>query len=176
MNISKDEAPYEAFDLIHLSQLLIDGNLKLNKELGCLMFCVADIVFSLNKTYNTMSVSHDWHSISYKYTKWYNTPIHCCGNLYFRSNVSGCILATNCARFTPGFFYYPTKLQRTAWGLSIWRWWIGAQFSLYSISQEICTRFCCALLCCGYAIVHNELTWSIYPYSSELLCWHWGNR
>ena len=27
---------------------------------------------------------------------------------------------------------------------------------IYSISQEICTRFCCALLCCGYAIVHNE--------------------
>ena len=41
----------------------------------------------------------------------------------------------------------------------------------YSISQEICTRFCCALLCCGYAIVHNEFTWSIYPYSSGLLCW-----
>ena len=47
---------------------------------------------------------------------------------------------------------------------------------IYSISQEICTRFCCALLCCGYAIVHNEFTWSIYPYSSGLLCWHWGNR
>ena len=46
----------------------------------------------------------------------------------------------------------------------------------YSISQEICTRFCCALFCCGYAIVHNEFTWSIYPYSSGLLCWHWGNR
>ena len=45
-----------------------------------------------------------------------------------------------------------------------------------SISQEICTRFCCALLCCGYAIVHNEFTWSIYQYSSGLLCWHWGNR
>ena len=29
---------------------------------------------------------------------------------------------------------------------------------LYSISQEICTRVCCALLCCGYAIVHNEFT------------------
>ena len=27
---------------------------------------------------------------------------------------------------------------------------------IYSISQEICTRFCCALLCCGYAIVHND--------------------
>ena len=40
----------------------------------------------------------------------------------------------------------------------------------YSISQEICTRFCCALLCSGYAIVHNEFTWSIYPYSSGLLC------
>ena len=39
----------------------------------------------------------------------------------------------------------------------------------YSISQEICTWFCCALLCCGYAIVHNEFTWSIYPYSSGLL-------
>ena len=46
----------------------------------------------------------------------------------------------------------------------------------YSISQEICTRFCCALLCCGYAVVHNEFTWSIYPYSPGLLCWHWGNR
>ena len=46
----------------------------------------------------------------------------------------------------------------------------------YSISQEISTRFCCALLCCGYAIVHNEFTWSIYPYSSGLLCWQWGNR
>ena len=34
----------------------------------------------------------------------------------------------------------------------------------------------CALLCCGYAIVHNEFTWSIYPYSPGLLCWHWGNR
>ena len=48
--------------------------------------------------------------------------------------------------------------------------------SVYSISKEICTRFCCALLCCGYTIVHNEFTWSIYPYSSGLLCWHWGNR
>ena len=48
--------------------------------------------------------------------------------------------------------------------------------STYSISQEICTRFCCALLCNGYAIVHNEFTCSIYPYSSGLLCWHWGNR
>ena len=47
---------------------------------------------------------------------------------------------------------------------------------MYSISQEICTRFCCALLYCGYAIVHNEFTWSIHPYSSGLLCWHWGNR
>ena len=49
-------------------------------------------------------------------------------------------------------------------------------YAIYSISQEICTRFCCALLCCGYAIVHNEFTWSIYPYSSGMLCWHWGNR
>ena len=48
--------------------------------------------------------------------------------------------------------------------------------SSYSISQEISTRFSCALLCCGYAIVHNEFTSSIYPYSSGLLCWHWGNR
>ena len=30
--------------------------------------------------------------------------------------------------------------------------------------------------CCGYAIVHNEFTWSIFPYSTGLLCWHWGNR
>ena len=53
---------------------------------------------------------------------------------------------------------------------------ITALLDHYSISQEICTRFCCALFCCGYAIVHNEFTGSIYPYSSGLLCWHWGNR
>ena len=46
---------------------------------------------------------------------------------------------------------------------------------IYSISQKICTRFCCASLCCGYAIVHIEFTWSINPYSSGLLCWHLGN-
>ena len=35
----------------------------------------------------------------------------------------------------------------------------GGYFTqLYSISQEICTRFCCALLCCVYAIVHNEIS------------------
>ena len=35
---------------------------------------------------------------------------------------------------------------------------LGIILSGYSISQEICTRFCYALLCCGYAIVHNEFT------------------
>ena len=47
---------------------------------------------------------------------------------------------------------------------------------MYSISQEIRKRVCWALRCCGYAIVHNEFTWSIHPYSSGLLCWHLGNR
>ena len=44
--------------------------------------------------------------------------------------------------------------------------WLLQPSTWYSISQEICTRSCCALLWCGYAIVHNEFTWSIYPYSS----------
>ena len=69
-------------------------------------------------------------------------------------------------------------------GYTVCCWWCyswcftdwNSHKAWYSISQEICTRFCCALLCCGYAIVHNEFTWSIYPYSSGLLCWHWGNR
>ena len=63
--------------------------------------------------------------------------------------------------------------------IMLWAVWLDKLLwfrMAYSISQEICTRFCCALLCCGYAIVHNEFTWSIYPYSSGLLCWHWGNR
>ena len=59
--------------------------------------------------------------------------------------------------------------------LLLFSWTKRIDDCMYSISQEICTRFCCALLCCGYAIVHNEFTWSIYPYSSGLLCWHWGN-
>ena len=52
---------------------------------------------------------------------------------------------------------------------------LGSLCRHYGISQEICTRFCYALFCCGYGIVQNEFTWSIYPYSSVLLCWHWGN-
>ena len=60
------------------------------------------------------------------------------------------------------------------WLMLMWRHQAPGQ-QQYSISQEMCTRFCCALLCCGYAIVHNEFTWSIYPYSSGLLCWHCGN-
>ena len=47
---------------------------------------------------------------------------------------------------------------------------------MYSISQKICTRFCCALLWCGYVIIYNEFTWCIYPYSPGLLCWPLGNR
>ena len=66
-------------------------------------------------------------------------------------------------------------LQRVNTVRNVWPHRVAAKEE-YSISQEICTRFCCALLCCGYAIVHNEFTWSIYPYSSGLLCWHWGNR
>ena len=77
------------------------------------------------------------------------------------------------AQCCPRFHPVPPSLHPTYtfnWHL------IGMVHGTYSISQEICTRFCCALLCCGYAIVHNEFTWSIYPYSSGLLCWHWGNR
>ena len=66
--------------------------------------------------------------------------------------------------------------QTMSWEVSHSRRSAFKALGMYSISQEICTRFCCALLCCGYAIVHNEFTWSVYPYSSGLLCWHWGNR
>ena len=31
-NISVDEAPYEAFDLMHMLELPIDGHIKLSKE------------------------------------------------------------------------------------------------------------------------------------------------
>ena len=75
--------------------------------------------------------------------------------------------------------YDATQLQKDINNLVEWsdKWLLRSiPINTYSISQEICTRFCCALLCCGYAIVHNEFTWSIYPYSSGLLCWHWGNR
>ena len=40
---------------------------------------------------------------------------------------------------------------------------------MYSISQEICTRF---LLCCAlFLVIH----WLIFPYPSGLLHWHCGN-
>ena len=41
--------------------------------------------------------------------------------------------------------------------------------ALCSISQQICAWFCLALCHCG-------IIWSIYPYFSGLLQWHWGNH
>ena len=66
--------------------------------------------------------------------------------------------------------------SHVSWDMASGNLWIELLGHSYSISQEICTRFGCVLLCCGYAIVNNEFTWSIYTYSSGLLCWHCGNR
>ena len=87
-------------------------------------------------------------------------PLHC------SHDVTDIMLIKSIKRFAIPDYAYHTVLNRQND-----YWW-----QCYSISQEICTRYCCALLCCGYAIVHNEFTWSIYSYSSGLLCWHWGNR
>ena len=78
-----------------------------------------------------------------------------------------------CAYFL-GYTVLPLKWG--TWRLRILSLVLQYCWGNYSISQEICTRFCCALLFCGYAIVHNEFIWRIYPYSSWSLCWHWGNR
>ena len=56
----------------------------------------------------------------------------------------------------PGRRFYRLMTPSKSWNRS------SSTRMRYSKSQEICTRFCCALLCCGYAIVHNEFTWSIY--------------
>ena len=44
----------------------------------------------------------------------------------------------------------------------------AAHNASYSISQEICMRFCFAVLCCGYTLAD-------FPYPSGLLVWHCGN-
>ena len=88
--------------------------------------------------------------------------------------MNDCITTTKQSTTKPcAYFLGYTVNVHLLWPLS--STWINFNPSMdkYSISQEICTRFCCALLCCGYAIVHNEFTWGIYPYSSGLLCWHW---
>ena len=48
-------------------------------------------------------------------------------------------------------------------------------FSTYSTAHEICTYSCCAMFCCVY-IFFNGSIWLIFPYSSGLLHWHWGNH
>ena len=52
--------------------------------------------------------------------------------------------------------------RHRAWSIYVWfthtlQCCFSGNGQPYSISQEICTRFCCALLCCGYAIVHHEV-------------------
>ena len=51
-----------------------------------------------------------------------------------------------------------------------------SSYSDFSIFHEICIRFHCALFCCGYIVVWSGITWSIYPYPSGLLHWHWSNH
>ena len=89
---------------------------------------------------------------------------------------NGCQTEYRWIRYIEHGFSWTTLNSYTWQGALDWSSWNQEEGANYSKSQEICTRFCCALLCCGYAIVHNEFTWSIYPYSSGLLCWHWGNR
>ena len=66
-----------------------------------------------------------------------------------------------------------------------WRWWqflnqpsthpvnIWQCGDLQYISQNIRTTSC-ALFSCGY--IGSRFVWSIYPYYSGLLHWHWGNH
>ena len=91
-------------------------------------------------------------------------------NISFCKGIS-CFIVEDTIRKCQGCW----SVKQNIW-LNEIRYSIKIMMPWYSISQEICTRFCCALFCCGYAIVRNEFTWSIYPYSSGLLCWHWGNR
>ena len=57
--------------------------------------------------------------------------------------------------------------------------WHRAAFRItlsYSISQEICKSF---VVLCFVVVMQSFIMNShiyIYPYSSGLLCWHWGNR
>ena len=120
--------------------------------------------------------------VQYQYNWWVRKSLHW-RNMSVRafqivcnSNVCSTVFQSNSKENTKGPNYifgseiHHWSMQRVIYAESVSMWW------RYSISQEICTRFCCVLLCCGYAIVNNEFTWSIYPYSSGLLCWHWGNR
>ena len=97
---------------------------------------------------------------------------YCCILIYILLKfVHHCPIINDRASFGLDYGFAPNSWHAIFWANHDLVYW-----PIYSISQEICTRFCCALLCCGYAIVHNEFTWSSYPYSLGLLCWHRGNR
>ena len=59
-----------------------------------------------------------------------------------------------------------------------WHIWVfSPQWVNYSTPHTTCTWFCCALFCWAYIIsVHRGFVWSIYPYPSELLRWHWDSH
>ena len=133
-----------------------------------------------------VSKPRDWYfKLSYRFEIWLAHRQHCC-----RSACQISERSDNSKYKSRGFETLRDLTERRLFGYwdgALTPKWLRCQykcgitnnitwFILYIISQEICTRFCCALLCCGYTIVHNEFTWSIYPYSSGLLCWHWGNR
>ena len=72
--------------------------------------------------------------------------------------------------------------HRLHWKLSFWQLPVQSVMKILSkwqhfcfsdISQNIRTTSC-ALFSCGY--IGSRFVWSIYPYSSGLLHWHWGNH
>ena len=51
-------------------------------------------------------------------------------------------------------------------------WYMSNKIISWSVSFNICTRFCCRVI----SSVLSVFIWLIYPYSSGYLHWYWGNR
>ena len=122
---------------------------RLSRTPGCTgQWCpTSPVILIYSKTTPTVSSLKIWNTFPLMTPLW----------LVYHVQTILCylIVKTGITAYLNKLLEYPTK-WRLVMHMSKSRCMVITKH-MYSIPREICTRFCCTLLCCGYAIVRNEV-------------------
>ena len=91
---------------------------------------------------------------------------------------------------TRGWYSYPTfkikcnSVKAKCSGIGLKQTQPNINSTAYTISHEICTRFWCVLLCCGYSPVLSSESWDLLTHiirdyladNGEIALYQWRNR
>ena len=133
------------WQLIHASELFFNLGATFFKFIKIMFNCHHHSIHSTSKNGQFVNASWGFHKFKSHYMM---NEQHCPTTLMY----------TRAAVLPGNYTHGPFMLVLLLLGKGYSPYILSTTWLAYSISQEICTRFCCALLSCGYAIVHNEFT------------------